>query len=330
MATDLGLKGLKGVGDVTAKKLTDAGIIDVMSVLVHGANAVQEAMGCDGATARDVVDTARRAVEDSGVLRRSIRTASEILSERQDIKRISTGSSETIDGFLSGGIETRAVTEVYGEYNSGKSQLCHSMAVQVQRPVEDGGLGRRCIYIDTENTFRPERIATMAEERGMDPKAALDGITVANALNAQHQQLLLDTLSPQIEELNAGLIVVDSITNHFRAEYIGQAWLARRQQALNAHLHQLSTVAELYNVAVLLANQVVALMGGPYGPKQGPTGGTVLGHASTYRIEIKKMGAKRMFIMVDSPCDARIEAIAYLGRAGIVDTEDGKKRRPAP
>lgn len=315
------LGDLKGVGRVTVERLKASGMDDPLMVLAHGVAEVKEAAQCDEAGALMILARCREAVEESGIMGQTIMSASDVLKEREAAVRIKSGSDK-LDGFLGGGLERKAMTEVWGEFGSGKTQFAHMYAALAQRPVEEGGLGLGVIYIDAENTFRPERIGEMAEARGMDPKATVDGITVMRALNAGHMKMLLEETVRRVRDGGVGLVVVDSITKHYRAEYGGQGWLARRQQAMGSFLHTLNTAAQLHNVAVILTNQVVAKPGVMYGPTEVAVGGNVLGHASTYRIQIRKNAkTKRVLKMDDSPGSAQAEIVMHLSAAGLVEEE---------
>ena len=130
------------------------------------------------------------------------------------------------------------------------------MAVNTILKLEAGGLDGEVVYIDTEDTFRPERIGQMAEAVGIDPSAALDRIHVARAYNSAHQMLLVDEIKRMSKSIEVKLIIVDSLTSHFRAEYIGRGMLATRQQKLNRHMKELKQVADVQNAIVLVTNQV--------------------------------------------------------------------------
>jgi len=324
MGADLSLESLAGVSKATAGKLEAAGMADAMAVCVHSIHEIKDAVGCDDASALLVQRRAREAVEASGIMRKTVCSAADLLTERGESPRVKSGTSERLDKFLGGGLETRAITEFWGPFGCGKTQAAHQYAVQVQRPPGEGGLGRPVIYVDTENTFRPERVVEMAEARGMDAAAALAGITVMRALNAAHLKLLVDSALDLARGGRHGLLVVDSITKHYRGEYsAGQGWLARRQQALGALLHTLGTAAQLQDLAVLVTNQVVSKPGVMYGPTEVAVGGNVLGHASTYRIQMRKNAkTKRVLKMDDSPQGPQSEIVMHVGVSGLQDEED--------
>jgi DNA repair protein RadA len=264
----------------------------------------------------EICNKARIMLEELGMIDKSFVTATSLYNRRKD--RISTGS-KSFDDLLTGGIETKAVTEVYGEFGTGKTQLCHTLCLMVQRPVSEGGLGATAIYIDTENTFRPERIVSIAQARGFDSGKALENVIVAKAYNSAHQELIVEEAGSVIEENNARLIIVDSAVAHYRAEFIGRATLSERQQRLNKFMHILVRIAEAYEVAVLVTNQIQASPDAYFGDTVRPVGGHVLAHTSTYRIYLKRSGKNRIARMVDSPYHAEREVLFTLSDAGISD-----------
>jgi len=323
---DLRLDNLSGVGPVTTKKLSDAGIHNIMDLIVRGPVELSEITGMDKDTAGNIVEKARIALVEGGMISKDFVSAAEIYKRRQEIGKITTGT-ECLDLLLDGGLETQALTEVYGEFGSGKTQFCHTMCVTVQKPKEEGGLDGTVLYIDTENTFRPERIVSIAKAFGMDPEKALDKIIVARAYNSAHQQLILEEASQLIRENNVKLLVVDSAVGLFRSEYLGRGTLSVRQQRLNKFVHLLVRIAETYNCAALATNQVMASPDVFFGDPTRPIGGNVVAHTSTYRIYFKKSGKKRIARMVDSPHHPEQEVIFALGEAGVIDPDSDTKKK---
>ena len=323
---DLRLDNLSGVGPVTTKKLSDAGIHNIMDLIVRGPVELSEITGMDKDTAGNIVEKARVALVEGGMISKDFVSAAEIYKRRQEIGKITTGT-ECLDLLLDGGLETQALTEVYGEFGSGKTQFCHTMCVTVQKPKEEGGLDGTVLYIDTENTFRPERIVSIAKAFGMDPEKALDKIIVARAYNSAHQQLILEEASQLIRENNVKLLVVDSAVGLFRSEYLGRGTLSVRQQRLNKFVHLLVRIAETYNCAALATNQVMASPDVFFGDPTRPVGGNVVAHTSTYRIYFKKSGKKRIARMVDSPHHPEQEVIFALGEAGVIDPDSDTKKK---
>ena len=326
---DLRLDSLEGVGPVTTRKLSDAGIHNIMDLIVRGPVEISEITGMDKDTTEKIVNKARQQLVEEGLISKDFVTATEIYKRRQDIGKITTGTN-CLDTLFDGGIETQALTEVYGEFACGKTQFCHTMCVMVQKPKEEGGLEGGVLYIDTENTFRPERIVSIAKANEMDPEKVLDNIIVARAYNSAHQTLILEEAGSVIEENNIKLIIVDSAVGLFRAEYLGRGTLSVRQQKLNHFVHLLVRIAETYNCAALATNQVMASPDVFFGDPTRPIGGNVVAHTSTYRIYFKKSGKKRIARMVDSPHHPEMDVVFALGEAGVIDPEeDGKKKKKA-
>jgi DNA repair protein RadA len=325
MVEDLRLDSLAGVGPVTTRKLSDAGIHNIMDLIVRGPVEIADITGMEKDTAEKIVNKARQHLVEGGLLSKDFVSASEIYKRRQSIGKITTGTN-CLDTLFDGGIETQALTEVYGEFGCGKTQFAHTMSVMVQKTKEEGGLEGGVLYIDTENTFRPERIVTIAKANGMDPDKILDNIIVARAYNSAHQTLILEESGAIIDENNVKLIVVDSAVGLFRAEYLGRGTLAARQQKLNHFVHLLVRIAETYDCAAIATNQVMASPDVFFGDPTRPVGGNVVAHTSTYRIYFKKSGKKRIARMVDSPHHPEEEVIFALGEAGVIDPEEAEKK----
>jgi DNA repair protein RadA len=207
------------------------------------------------------------------------------------------------------------------------SQVCHTLSVMVQAPRGEGGLDAGAIYVDTEGTFRPERIAEIAEARGMDQEKILSRITVARAYNSAHQELIVKDLGRIIEPNKVKLVVLDSAVAHYRAEFLGRGTLSERQQRLNRFMHQLLRTAEIYNIAVVVTNQVQAAPDSFFGDPTRPTGGHVVAHTSTYRIYLRKAAKNRIARMVDSPYHPERDAVFMLDEKGVDDPSEETSRR---
>ncbi len=326
MEAEYKLENLTGVGPVTTKKLTDAGVHNMMDLVVRGPVEITEITGMDRDTAEKIVNKARVQLADAGLIAQSFENASEIYKRRQEIGKITTGTN-CLDTLFEGGIETQALTEVYGEFGCGKTQFCHTMCVMVQKSPEEGGLQGTVLYIDSEHTFRPERIVTIANAHGMDPEKVLENIIVARAYNSAHQTLILEEASNLIKDNNIKLIVADSAVGLFRSEYLGRGTLAARQQKLNHFVHLLSRIAETYNCAAIATNQVMASPDVFFGDPTRPVGGNVVAHTSTYRVYFKKSGKKRIARMVDSPHHPEEEVLFALGAAGVIDPEEAGAKK---
>lgn len=308
------LEDLPSVGEKTAQKLKDAGFGDMMRLATATAKEISVKADIGEGVAEKVIEAARRAEQID------FETALDVMERRKDVGRITTGSSG-LDELIGGGIETQAITEVFGEFGSGKSQISHELAVTVQLTPEKGGLSGECVFIDTENTFRPERIEQITEGFGLDLEEVLQKIHIARAFNSSHQILMADKVNELVQSgSNIRLVIVDSLTAHFRAEYVGRESLATRQQKLNQHLHTLQNIANSYNVAIFVTNQVQARPDAFFGSPTKAIGGHVLGHAATYRIWLKKgLAGKRIARLVDSPHLPEGEAVFKIVTEGIVD-----------
>ncbi len=307
------LEDLPGIGEVTAEKLRASGYGEFSTIAAAMPHELAEAGGMGVESAKKAIEAAKSMVEIG------FETADNVYERRKSIIKIKTGST-ALDELLGGGIETMAITEMYGKFSSGKSQLGFQLVVNAQRPPEQGGLGGSVLFVDSEATFRPDRIFQLAEAQGMDPQVVLKNIHVARAENSDHQIILLEKAEEVIEKNNIKLIVVDSLTSHFRADYLGRGALSERQQKLNKHVHMLQKLAEKYNLAVYVTNQVMDNPGILFGDPTTPIGGHVLAHMSTYRLYVRKSkDDKRIARLVDSPNLTEGEAVFRVTPGGIGD-----------
>ena len=308
------LKDLPGVGDTTVKKLKDAGIVSIRTLAIYPITKLMDEAGIGEKTAQKIIKAAQD-IENMG-----FKSADIIWEKRRQLNRLTTNSS-TLDEILAGGIEPGSVTEFYGEYRTGKTQIAHQLCVNVQLPYEEGGLEGNALYIDTEATFRPERIIQMAEAKDLDYNKALQNIIVGRAYNSDHQVLLIQEASKIIKEKNIKLVVVDSIIGHFRSEYVGRGTLANRQQILNGHIHDLLRLTEIFDeLAVIFTNQVSSKPDVFYGNPTVATGGHIVAHGATIRIYLRKgKGEQRVAKMIDAPHLAEGEAIFSITDEGIKD-----------
>ncbi len=323
---DLDLSGIDGIGPKTKEKLINGGIENVLNLAAALPSDLQSVLGGKEESATSLILSARILLEESGLLDREFVPASEVMERRRGMMRCTTGSVN-LDGLLGGGIETQAITEFYGDFGSGKTQLCHTLCINCQLPSDEGGLGGGALYIDTEATFRPERLHQMAEAKGLDPKEALENIIFCKAYNSSHLELAIRSLGKHIEKHRIKLVVVDSVISLHRAEFSGRGTLAERQQRLNALIHRLLRMAEVYNIAVVVSNQVIATPDVFFGDPTKPAGGHVLAHACTYRVYLKKAGQERIATMVDSPCHPYGDTRFRITEAGIEDTESSTRIR---
>ncbi|WP_202319778.1 DNA repair and recombination protein RadA [Archaeoglobus neptunius] len=321
------LEDIPGVGPETAKKLRDAGFSTVEAVAVASPSELASVGGITEGNAVKIIQAARKLANIGG-----FESGDKVLERRKAVRKITTGSKD-LDALLGGGVETQAITEFFGEFGSGKTQICHQLAVNVQLSEDQGGLNGSVVIIDTENTFRPERIIQMAEAKGLDGNEVLKNIYVAQAYNSNHQMLLVDNAKELAEKLKkegkpVRLIIVDSLMSHFRAEYVGRGTLADRQQKLNRHLHDLMKFGELYNAAIVVTNQVMARPDVMFGDPTKPVGGHIVAHTATFRVYLKKSKDDlRIARLIDSPHLPEGEAIFKVTERGIEDAEEDKKKR---
>ncbi|MHA1321876.1 MAG: DNA repair and recombination protein RadA [Candidatus Helarchaeota archaeon] len=307
------LEKLPGVGPTIAEKLGEGGFSSYESISVASPKEIAATTGIGEATAQKIILAARNQ------LNIGFMTAEKLFNERKKILRLTTGS-EKLDGLLGGGIETRSIAEVFGEFRTGKTQIAHQLCITVQLSEDLGGLDGGALYIDSEGTFRPERLLQIAQRYNLKSDNVLKRVYYARAYNSDHQIVIVESAPKLIQKNNIKLIIVDSVMSHFRAEYVGRGTLSERQQKLNKFVHRLLQIAEAYNVIVFITNQVMDAPGVFFGDPTRPVGGHVLAHSSTYRIYLRKSkGNKRVARLIDSPCLPEGEALFEITDMGIED-----------
>lgn len=311
------LTDIPGIGPGIASKLEAAGVYDLMGLAVMSPPSLAELAGVGEAVARKAIQAART------MMKLGFMDGVEFSKKREDVGHISTGS-KNVNNLLGGkGVETKALTEAYGAFGSGKTQLGLTLAVNVQLPKDQGGCDGKAVFIDTEGTFRPERIRQIAEGIGANPEKVLKNVLVARAFNSDHQMLLLDRITEMIKEGEPiKLVVIDSLTAHFRAEFAGRGQLADRQQKLNRYLHNLMKLAEQHNLAVYVTNQVMVNPAMMFGDPTTAIGGNIVGHASTFRMYFRrgKQGS-RVAKLIDSPNLPDNETVFYVTEKGLRDED---------
>lgn len=314
MTEEKTVEDLPGVGPATAEKLKEAGYDDLMSIAVQSPSNLVEAADIGEATAVKIIAAAKKFADIGGFL-----TGDVVMEKRNQVSKLTSGS-RALDELLGGGLESGAITEFFGEFGSGKTQITHQLCVNTFRPVEDGGLNAHTIFIDTENTFRPERIIQMSMAYDLDPTEVLKTIHVARAYNSHHQMLLVEKAREIAKEFPVRLMIVDSLTAHFRAEYVGRGALAERQQKLNKHLHHIMQFADLNKAVIAVTNQVAAKPDAFFGDPTRAIGGHILGHTSTFRLYLRKSkGNRRIARLIDSPNLPEGEAVITILEDGVRD-----------
>jgi len=309
------LTDLPGIGPAVSAKLESAGVYDLMALAVMSPSDLSEASGISSAVARKAIQAARE------ILDLGFTDGLEYAKKRSNVFKITTGSKSFNELLGGGGVESRAVTEAFGAFGSGKTQLGLTLAVNVQLPEDKGGASGKCVFIDTEGTFRPARVKQIAESLGANAEKVLKNIFVARAFNSDHQILLLEKISEMVKNGEPiKLLIVDSLTAHFRAEFSGRGQLADRQQKLNRYLHDIIRLSEQHNIAVYVTNQVMANPAQMFGDPTTAIGGHIVGHASTYRLYLRrgKQGS-RVAKLIDSPNLPDNECVFFVGDSGVVD-----------
>jgi DNA repair protein RadA len=318
---DLEIHDIEGIGPTTAKKLKEAGIVSVMDLAVASSEDLAIDINTSKESAATFVIGAQRLLRDYKVIDKEFLTADAALEKRKAMLRCSTGS-RALDELFLGGIETQAVTEFYGEFGSGKSQICHTLCATARQSIDSGGMDSGVIYIDTEGTFRPERVDQIARARGLDHRYVLKSVAVCKVYNSSHLELIVKDLGGYVNEFKAKLVIIDSIISLHRAEFLGRGTLANRQQKLNGMLHKLIRLAEIFNIAVVITNQVQSSPDTFFGDPTKAAGGNILGHSSTYRIYLRKSGENRVAKMMDSPYHPYSDTRFTLNEKGTDDIEE--------
>ncbi|MEN2496193.1 MAG: recombinase rad51 [Marteilia pararefringens] len=313
------IKQTGGISASDTKKLEESGYYTVESVAYATKKDLINIKGISEAKADKIL------LEACKLVPMGFTTATEFHQKRSEIIQLTTGSKE-FDKLLGGGLETGSITEIFGEFRTGKSQLCHTLSVTTQLPIEMGGAEGKCIYIDTEGTFRPERILQIAERYGLSGEDVLDNISYARAYNSDHQNQLLIQVAALMSETRYALLIVDSATALYRTDYHGRGELSARQMHLAKFLRTLQRLADEFGVAVVITNQVVAQVDGAVsfaGEQKKPIGGHIIAHASTTRLYMRKgRGETRICKIYDSPSLPESEAIFAITNGGIDDANE--------
>ncbi|OAY66721.1 DNA repair protein RAD [Ananas comosus] len=330
-----------GIAALDVKKLKDAGLCTVESVAYSPRKDLLQIKGISEAKVDKIIEAGK--LPSSKLVPLGFTSASQLHAQRLEIIQIATGSRE-LDKILEGGIETGSITEIYGEFRSGKTQLCHTLCVTCQLPLDQGGGEGKAMYIDAEGTFRPQRLLQIADRFGLNGADVLENVAYARAYNTDHQsRLLLEAASMMVEtrqvyfgylvfsrssslSLLFALMIVDSATALYRTDFSGRGELSARQMHLAKFLRSLQKLADEFGVAVVITNQVVAQVDGSAifaGPQIKPIGGNIMAHASTTRLALRKgRGEERICKVISSPCLAEAEARFQISSEGVTDVKD--------
>lgn len=306
---------LTGVTAPTIEKIKKAGVHTLEDLATQTPKHLSEVAGIG-------LDTAKKAINKAlSVIGRGYITGKQLYDELQHRTRLSTGSKE-LDELLGGGIESETTTEFAGREGSGKTQICHMLAVQAQLSLEEGGLGSEVAWIDTEDTFRPDRILEISNGLSLEPMMVLSKIHRWKAFNTQDQKKAVEALGTLCHEKNVKLIIVDSMMAHLRAEYLGRGMLSERQNILNDILQKLSKICQTYNVTAVYTNQVMDNPAIMYGNPEKAVGGHIMGHAATTRVHLRRgKGFLRIASLKKSPYLPDGEARFKITGSGIENVE---------
>jgi len=308
------IEDLSGVGPAVAEKFREAGLSTIEEIGTQSPGQLSDATGIGVDSCAKFIQEASKNANIGSFL-----TGTELMEKRATVEKLTTSSS-TFDELLGGGVETQSITEFYGQYGSGKTQFILQLAVNATLPIEQGGLGGEVAIIDTENTFRPERIISMSKALDLDPDEVLSKIHVGRAYNSHQQMLMVKKVTKLAKERPIKVLAVDSLTGAFRAEYIGRGTLADRQGKINAHMTELASFGDLNNAAVVVTNQVSSNPAAFFGDPTKPIGGNIVGHTSKFRIYLRRGKAgKRVCRLVDSPHLPENEALVSITEDGIRD-----------
>lgn len=303
---------------MTKKKLESFGIKNIIDLCVRGAKEVQEITGVDKSKANSWVFNSQKILEDNNMIRKSDMSVIDLMKYHQNQNRLTTKCLE-VDELFGGGLIPESVYEVYGEFGCGKTQFCLTLA------AETIAKGKNVIWIDCEDTFRPNRLAEiliareLATEENFEEKLSL--IKYFYTPNSEQLMGTVDSLSELMLKLKPRLVILDGAIGQFREEYLGRGTLAERQNQLARLMTHIKNISFYFRCTVIFTNQVQSDPAIMFGDPIKPIGGNIVAHASTYRVYFKKSGKKRIARMVDSPEHEQKDASYTLTIKGIDNVE---------
>lgn len=309
----------EGISKNTINILKREGITTIEYLASFSKRELEQISGIGPETSKKLWEAALKIVKPKMFI-----PATKLYEEQQNIEHLTTGSKK-LDELLGGGLETQSITEISGEYGTGKTQLAHQLCINVQLPKDQGGLEGAALYHDVEDTFSIARIRQIAKAKNLDPKKVMDNIIVAKCYNTDHQMFLMNNSEKIIKKHNVKLIVVDGVMSHLRSEYIGREVLAERQQQLNKYLRKLRNLARAHNAVAFITNQVVANPQATYfTPEATAIGGHILAHNVVTRLWIRRpsdMKPTRIIKLYKSPKLPSGQVTINITEKGIEDTE---------
>lgn len=309
-----------GINAADLKKLKEAGLHSALSVIYTTRKDLCNIKGLSEQKVEKILEAAKK-LTDAGFI-----SGVEYARQKSATRfHVSTGASK-VDQLLGGGFESCSITELFGEFRCGKTQLCHAVSVIAQLPQALGGANGKVCYIDTENTFRPDRIQSIAAHYNIDANQVLDNIMYARCYTSDHLVQLLVHVAAKMAEEKFALLIIDSIMGPFRVDFSGRGELAERQQILSKVMSRLQKLSEEFNIPVIITNQVMAdpaaAMSFAANPPK-PVGGHILAHFSTTRLALRKGRAEQRIMKIyDSPCLPEGDAIYEICERGIQDAKE--------
>jgi len=315
----MSVNDVKGVGAKTAEKLEDHGIENVKSLAMSSKDVLTDEIGLGDGTADKILANAREQLKTHGT---GFSKGDAVHEKQQERYKISTGSELFDSLFGEGGVPAEQVTELHGENGSGKSQTAMSLAINVQLPEDRGGVDKQAIYIDTEGSMITKRLAEMAEAKGLDPDEALGNIFISQTIDHNDLGNKVKEAKKLCSQEDIGIIIIDSISSHYRAEFSGRDELGERQDAIGEVIKDLKELVRAHGVAVVYTNQVYHNPGGGYGDNTIAWGGNIIGHNSTFRIYLQDRMSKGWAAkLVDSPGLPQKEVYFEIDKEGVKDKE---------
>ncbi len=313
------VEAVPGVGPAAAKRLRDAFITTAEILSVQNPIDLQERTKLGEATVRKIIRAARDTTGKFG-----FRSGIELEKEQSQIPRLSFGIS-SIDEKLMGGLEAGSIIEFYGGFSSGKTQWCHHLAVRSQLPLEQGGLEGRVLWLDSEASFKTNIIRANAIRWGLDPDVVLGNINVAPMALSSQIEDTFEQIQLLLAEGEFKMLVIDSLTGLFRAEYRGIATLATRQQTINSLLNTMRRMGIATDAIFAYTNQVTTQISNYGGNAYAPAGGHVVSHASDYRFYAGKgTEGKRKLVLRDNAGVPEFSVEVHIGYGGFYKEKSEK------
>lgn len=358
----LSFEDVPGLGPAKIKALNKEGWTTTLQLICKTPMFLKEITGMDKEQAGEAFVFMKKKLIKAQLIGKQEMSGTEAYQERMKIRRVSTGCG-SLDRLLDGGIECKAVTEIYGENGSGKTQLAHTLCIMAQRPIEEGGLktpGNKpsiVLFIDTENTYRPERIVSILagkklisdfssdlKQKILDDKILTpeeqkehdqvkkkqeneskkwsDHIEIQKASNAYQLFGYVQNAIQLAKQLNILMIIIDSATSPFRGEYLERGTTKAKFNLLNEMLHDLKLLGENHNIPIVVMNQIYHKPDVDYGKDPDiPYGGNILGHTVTYRIKFEKFTKTHKATFMKSPYQDNDEARFKITQGGLTDVD---------